>query len=193
MPVTFFAPELMTAHVLGTPKGWFQPAALDFVAKISNSVNFLLYAGRVVHLDINGEFVPGVGETDMAIFLLQAANSFDVANPGLTPTGKFMHQAILPAGNSSGLVAKGAYELESSEFDATQPAYAPGDLLTSVIDLNNSAVGGVLTNVGSGSFGDVKQFVDPVCGVVSSGTRTTEHGTLVLRFWPVYLPGVYSS
>lgn len=192
MPVAFYAPNLMTEHVLNTPKGWFQPAALDFVAKISNNVSFLLYAGRVVHLDVNGEFVPGVGETDMAIFLLQAANAFTVANPGMTASGHFMHQAILPAGNSSGLVAKGGYELESSEFDATQPVYTPGDLLTAGTSLTNSVTGGVLTNVGSGAAGDVKQFVDPVCGVVSRGTRTTEHGTQVLAFWPEWLPGAYA-
>lgn len=185
------APSLMFEHCLNHPKGWFQPAALDIDAKVSDNVNFVLPGGRVVHLNSAGEFEPGVRETDMAVFLLQASNDFDVSNPGRTPDGTFMHQAISPTRKNSGLVATGGYELESSEFDKTRE-YAAGDLLTAEADNDDAAVGGVLTNEGSGGGGDVQQFVDPVCGVVSRGSFNNEHGVPMLAFWPVFLPGAYT-
>lgn len=185
------APSLMFEHALTPLKGWFQPAALDFVAKLSDNVTFDVPRGRVMHLNAAGEFETGVGETDMGIFLFPGSDDFDVSNPGTTPAGNFMHQAIAPAGNLSGLVATGAYEVESTEFDADQE-YAPGDLLTAAVDNDNDEVGGLLTNVGSGAAGDVKQFVDPVCGVVSRGKYLNEHKVNALALWPVWLPGAYA-
>jgi hypothetical protein len=181
----------MFEHGLDVPKGWFQPAALDKSAKLSANVTFDLPAGRVVHLNSAGEFETGVGQTDMAIFLLQASNDFDVANPGTTASGLFMQQAIAPTGVMSGLVATGGYEIQSTEFDATQ-SYVTGDLLTATVANTTLATGGVLTNVGTGVNGDVQQFVDPVCGVVADGAFRNSHGVYVLDFWPVWLPGAYA-
>lgn len=188
MPAT---PSLMFEHALTPLKGWFEPAALDYVAKLSENVTFDVPAGRVMHLNASGEFETGVGETDMGIFTLNASNDFDVSNPGTTAAGNFMHQSIGPAGNMSGLVATGAYEVNTTEFDAAQE-YAPGDLLTAPVANTTLATGGVLTNAGSGSGGDVEQYVDPVCGVVSRGEYTNEHGIAVLALWPVWLPGAYT-
>jgi hypothetical protein len=182
----------MFEHALNQLKGWFEPAALDFSAKKSANVTFDLNGGRCVHLNAAGEFETGVGETDMAIFLLQASNDYDVDNPGTTPSGNFMHQQVAPAGNMSGLVAEGAYELESTEF-ATAQEYVPNDLLTATVANTTAATGGLLTNAGSGAGGDVEQFVDPVCGVVSRGRYKNEHGIEVVAFWPTYIPGAYTS
>ena len=188
-----YQPGLMFEHGLDIAKGWFEPAALDKDAKLSANVLFTLPAGRVVHLNAAGEFEPGVGQTDMAIFALQASNDYDVANPGITPGGLFMHQAIAPTGKMSGVVATGAYEIQSTEFDSTQ-TYVPGDLLTAPTGnrLVDAATAGVLTNVGNGNNGDVQQYVDPCCGVVSDGAFKNAHGVNVLGFWPVYLPGAYA-
>jgi hypothetical protein len=133
----------------------------------------------------------GVDQTGMGIFLFPGQADFDVNNPGTTAGGLFMHQAIAPTGKISGLVAKGGYELESTEFDTDQ-SYTPGDLLTATADNTDITVGGVLTNVGTGAHGDVKQYVDPVCGIVSGGRHKNEHGVDVLRFWPEWLPGAYA-
>jgi hypothetical protein len=187
-----YQPGLMFEHGLDIPKGWFEPAALDKSAQLSANVAFTVPAGRVAHLNSAKEFEMGVGQTDMGIFLLQASNDYDVSNPGRTPGGLFMHQAIAPKGVMSGVVATGAYEVQSTEFDADQ-TYTPGDLLTAPADNADEAVGGVLTNVGSGDAGDVEQYVDPVCGVVSDGAFRNSHGVNVLGFWPVWLPGAYAQ
>lgn len=186
------APSLMFEHGLDIAKGWFQPAALDFAAPLSANVTFDVPAGRVVHVNAQGEFEMGVGETDMGIFLIQGSDHFDVANPGTTPSGNFMHQAIAPIGIMSGVVAKGGYEIESTEFDDNQ-TYLANELLTAGTSNTTLATGGVLTNQGSGAGGDVEQFVDPVCGVVSRGRFINSHGIPALAFWPEWLPGAYTT
>ena len=121
--------NLMFEHGLDVNKGWFQMAALDFSAKLSDNVTFEVPAGRVAHLNAAGEFEMGVGETDMAIFLLQGESHNDVSNNGTTAAGNFMHHSITPAGDMSGLVAEGPYEIESTEYDSDLE-YTPNDLLT---------------------------------------------------------------
>lgn len=185
------APELMFEHGLDISKGWFQPAALDKAAKLSSAVTFAVPRGRVAHLDSNGEFVMGVDETGMGIFLLNGEADFDVNNPGTTPSGLFMHRAIGPTGKMSGVVASGGYEIQSTEADMTR-TYTPGDLLTAGTSNTVLATGGVLTNAGTGGGGDVEQFVDPVCGVVSDGKFNNQAGVQVVAFWSVWLPGAYS-
>lgn len=184
-------PSLMFESMLDPKKGWPNPHCLDYDAMISANVTFTVPRGRVAHLNAEGEFEMGVTETAMAIFLFPGETDPDVSNPGTTAKGNFMHQAIAPTGKISGLVATGAYELESTEFD-TARTYTPGDLLTATANNTNATTGGRLTNAGTGAGGDVKQFVDPCCGVVSRGERTNEHGVPVLGFWPVWLPGAYT-
>jgi len=182
----------MFEHGLDIAKGWFEPAALDFAAPLSANVTFDVPRGRVMHVNDQGEFETGVGETDMAIFMLQGSEDFDVSNPGTTPGGLFMHQAIAPKGIMSGVVANGSYEIESTEFDDNQ-TYVANQLLTAAVDNADIDVGGVLTNVGTGAGGDVEQFSDPVCGVVSRGRFVNAHGVPVLAFWPEWLPGAYTT
>ena len=186
------SPSLMFEHALNYLKGWFQPAALDFAAPLSSNVTIEAYGGRVVHLNASGEFEMGISGSAMPIFLMNADTDNDVSNPGTTGSGNFMHEAIVPSGTLSGLVATGAYELESTEFDTTpNTAYAPNQLLTALADNTDQATGGVLSNDragAGGSTGAVRQYVDPACGVVSRGQMTNEHGVAVLAFWPVYLP-----
>ena len=175
------APSLMYEHGLDIAKGWFQPAALDFSAPLSANVTFVVPRGRVVHVNDAGEFEMGVDLTQMAIFLLNGSEDFDVSNPGTTPAGNFMHQAIRPSGNMSGLVATGGYEIESTEFDDTQ-TYEANDCIGALANNTTLATGGVLTNQGITAYGDA------VCGVVSRGRFVNAHGIPVLAFWPVYLP-----
>lgn len=190
------APSLMFEHALSHPKGWFEPSALDFSAKLAPAVTIQAFGGRVVHVNANGEFEMGIANTQMAIFLLQADTDFDVSNPGTTGAGNFMHQAIAPAGNMSGLVATGGYELESTEFDTSpNTAYAPNQLLTALASNTVQATGGVLSNDragAGGSSGLVRQYTDPACGVVSRGQFNNEHGVSVLAFWPIYLPAAFA-
>lgn len=190
------APSLMFEHALSHPKGWFEPSALDFTAKLAAAVTIQAFGGRVVHVNASGEFEMGIANRQMPIFLLQADTDFDVSNPGVTGAGNFMHQAIAPAGNMSGLVATGGYELESTEFDKSPATpYANNHLLTAKATNNSQSQSGVLSNDrngAGGSAGLVRQYVDPACGVVSRGAFKNEHNVDVLAFWPIYLPAVFA-
>jgi len=182
------APSMMFERRLTPAKGWADMTSLDFSAKLAAAVTFSITPGRVVHVNEDGEFETGIGATDMAIFLWNGKASLDVSNPGMTPAGNFMQQPIFPAGDMSGLVATGGYELETTEFDSEQE-YTPGDLLTAAVANTNATTGGRLTNVGTGAGNVVEQYLDPACGVVSRGVVPNEHGIDVLCFWPIYLPG----
>ena len=186
------APSLMFEHGIDVAKGWFEPAALDFAAKLSANVTFETPAGRIMHVNSAGELETGVADTDMGIVMHQGSEAFDVSNPGTTPAGNFMHQAIAPTGVMSGLVCNGAYEIEDTEFD-TSKTYAPNELLTAAVANDTLASGGVLTNAGTGAGGEVEQYSDPVCGIVSRGEFTNAHGIDVLAFWPEWLPAAYTT
>jgi len=183
------APSQMFEHGLDVKKGWFDMTALDYSAKLGN-VAFDMPRGRVVHLAVEGGkevFLPGVGSSDVAIFLLNGSTDADVSNPGTTAGGIFVQQAVSPSGKLSGLVATGGYEIATTEYVKTSGGstvtYAPGDLLTAATGTSagDAATAGVLAKA-SGA------YADPVCGVVSSGAAKNHNGVNTLSFWCVYLP-----
>ena len=187
-------PSQMFDHTLDAVKGWFHEAALDNSAKLSANVTIDPFEqGRVVHLNASSEYETGVANTDMAIFLLNSSNDSDVSNPG----GDYW-QAIAPTGKMSGLVASGAYELESSEY-RTAGTYNPGQLLAAEVANTTSATGGVLSDQDDAATAlsvpwekdstSATGTDQAICGVVSTGVAANSHGVNVLRFWPVYLPG----
>ena len=174
----------MFDHTLDAVKGWFHMAALDFTAKISadETGSAYVFAGRVVHLDNNGDFKLGCTGSQMPIFLLQNGNDADVSN-----AGGGVWYPINPEGNITGLVAKGAYELETTEFD-TSRTYYPNDYLR--CDTASAAVAGKLTNNGLSTLVNGGSNPTAIVGVVSRAPRKrqTDRNT-VLAFWPVYHPG----
>jgi hypothetical protein len=184
-------PSQMFDHTLDAVKGWFHEAALDNSAKLSANVTIDPFEqGRVVHLNASKEYESGVKNANMAIFLLNSSNDPDVANPG----GDYW-QAIAPTGKMSGLVATGAYELESSEYRSAG-TYNPGQLLAAEVANTTAATGGVLSDQDDAAaaltlpwLGNHSGTDQAVCGVVSTGINENSHGVNVLRFWPVYLPG----
>lgn len=181
------APSLMFEHRLDILKGWSQLTALDFASKLSANVTFDVPAGRVMHLNAAGEFETGIAGHQMPLFVFQGSQDMDVANPGTTPGGLFMHQAIAPTGVMNSFVATGGFELESTEFN-TALTYARNDVLTAAVANATLATGGVLTNAGTGPGGVCTEYYDPLCGVVSRGEYNNSHGVAVLAFWPVWLP-----
>jgi hypothetical protein len=96
------------------------------------------------------------------------------------------------------LVAKGAYELFTTEFDTTQ-SYAPNQPLRAPVGNTTAGTGGLLTNQGVVDIGTfvaaysasstTTNYYTNVCGIVSSGTSQNAYGVLVLNFWPVWYPG----
>lgn len=183
----------MFAHTLDAVKGWFHMAALDFTAKLSDNVTITAYAGRCVHLNNDGEFEMGVTGSQMPIFLLQNSTDSDVANSGdSNGNGGALWYPIGPDGNLTGLVAKGAYELETTEFDTAQ-TYNPNDYLKA--DNTAATTKGKLTNQGITTLENSTSLsgsTNPtaVVGVVSRAKRKRQSDrNYVLSFWPVYKPG----
>lgn len=185
-------PTQMFTHTLNPLKGWPSPTALDFTGKLHSAVTIdPLPAGRCVHVDSiqavtygpgtsggTPQFKTGVTGTQMGIFLFQGSEDFDVQNGGGTTW-----YAIAPKGISSGLVATGAYELETTEFDTAQTYTANQPLRAVAADTDASATGGgTLTNQGF-TFG-----TNAYVGVVSRGVYTNAYGQSALAFWPVYSP-----
>jgi hypothetical protein len=159
-----FEPAQMFDHELNPLKGWPSPYAVDFEAEYADGVTGV-YAGMGCSLDANGNLVKGMSAGAMCIFIFQNRSDFDV----LSDVGN------IAGGVGSGLVACGAYELQSTEFDAD--TYAPNDALRVGAD-------GLLEK------GTV--YTDEIVGVVSRGQSDSEHDATIklLAFWPVWLPAV---
>lgn len=174
----------MFDHTLDAVKGWFHMAALDFTSKLSSNVTITAYAGRCVHLNAAGEFETGVVGRQMPIFLLQTSTDSDVSN-----SGGGIWYPIAPEGNITGLVAQGAYELETTEFDSAQ-TYLPNDYLRAIVANTTQATGGRLTNAGVTTIEDAGSNPTAVVGVVSRAPRKRQSDrNYVLAFWPTYKPG----
>ena len=181
-------PSAMYLNTLNPLKGWPSPTAVDFTGKISANVTVKpVNAGRVVHVSSILNNVPqlelGCVGPQMAIFLFQSSLDFDVTNPGVT--GDYTY-GISPKGISSGLVACGAYELETTEFDQTRQ-YLPNQPLRSPASNTDAVNGGILTNQGIGVNASAT-YANAICGVVSRGVYKNAYGQQALAFWPVYLP-----
>lgn len=145
----------------------------------------------------------------MPLWLWPGSNEPDIYNPGVTSgsaagTGNIPPDFISvlpPATSGSGLmpalVATGAYELETTEFDGDQ-TYAVNNFLR-VVTSNTAATAGHHTNqLGTTAFGSGGAAVwgdpgvatwDTVVGVVSRGKYTPANRYPVIGFWPKWLPG----
>jgi hypothetical protein len=163
-------PAQMFDHELNGLKGWPNPYAVDKHANLKEGDTVI--AGQVMCLDANADFNVGLTENAMAIFALQNSDDFDVISDdgGLVGGGQDIPRM-------SGLVAVGAFELESTEFNSSS-TYNPNTPLTS------PAPGAA--NAGRLDVGVV--YTDTICGVTSDGVVSNERAISVLRFWPVWLP-----
>ena len=190
MPV----PRQMTEHRLEAPKGWPSPNAVDYAAPMSPAVlaaitGGVVYAGRCVHVNNNGQYELGVTGYQMPLFLFNNSDDPDVENPGGDPaTRPQVWVPIAPTGNMMALPSAGAYELATTEFDTTR-TYNPNSSLYAPTG-TTLATSGVLTNV-AGTAGTYP--AETIVGVVSRGrtpaSARNSHGEHELFFWPVYLPG----
>jgi hypothetical protein len=170
-------------HALDVLKGWPNTHALDKKAKWASSVT-LAYAlsGRVASLNTSNEFVLGCSLQKMPIFIIQSGLDPDVSNEDAD--GDWY--AIQPAGDASGLVGNGPFELESTEYD-TNDTFAIGDLLT-VIN-TAGANQGKLDKLSSNLYASNIFAV----GHVTKGIHTNHHGKSVISFWTLYIPAPNAS
>lgn len=174
-------PIQMTSQTLNALKGWPQPAAVDFNALLDPSISGVVPPGTVVHLGPALTYLLGVGTAAvMPMFTFQGSNDPDVSNYGGDPaTQKGVWIPISPTGQLMSLVAVGAYELVSTNYDDTQP-YPPNTHLTSPLVAAGAVAAGMLT---PGTIG-----AETIVGVVSRGVVDNGYGTDALAFWPYYLP-----
>ena len=102
----------------------------------------------------------------------------------IPPRKRGVWVAVAPTGKIMGLVAAGAYELETTEFEpeATAGTYAPGDALHATADNANAVTGGRLTKLG------IDAYDHHIVGVVSRGVFENSHYQNALAFWPCNLP-----
>jgi hypothetical protein len=171
----------MIAETLNGLKGWPRPLAVDFAAKIDSSVTDRLPPGTVAHVSDAGTYLPGVGDLNvMPLFLFQASDDPDVSNyGGDAATDRGVWVPITPSGAVMGLVAIGAYELVTTNYD-DQVDYNPNDMLTSPTTTGGGINAGMLTQ---GTLG-----TNLICGVVSRGIVDNGYGYNALAFWPVMFP-----
>ena len=159
-------------------------AALDFQARVSANVLYRMRAGQVGHINLAGELEPGVILTQMGLFLFQGADELDVNSQGndqWTP--------ISPSGRVMVLVAKGGYEMESTEFISSL-TYQPNNLLRSPVGntVPDEFLSGMLRNdaIPLPLYGVLQPAI---VGIVSRAVFTNAYGRRVLAFWPVVFAG----
>jgi hypothetical protein len=174
-------PGQMFTHTLNPVKGWPNPAALDYRAKVSANVLYDMFAGQACHLNSAGQYEPGVIGQQMGMFIFQGVNELDVNNA--QSPGQWI--PLNPSGNVMSIVAKSPVELETTEFDATQ-TYTPNQPLRAPTGNGSSAYAsgsGQLTNQ-SWVFG-----TNAYCGLVTGrGVFKNSYQQSVISFWPVYQP-----
>ena len=190
-------PGQMFDHALDFLKGWPREKAVDFSAKLSANVDATslpVYGGQVAHVNDEGEFELGAKQAMMPVFLIQGSTDKDVANPN-DPANPSWY-SVIPSGTMSGLVAIGAYELQSTEYDTSatyhvnDPLHAPtADQITGA----DKSKAGVLYNKRNwpgGNAAAITVYTDHVCGVVSRMPGLNANRRSVISFWPVYVPAV---
>lgn len=175
----------MTDHALQGISGYPRMDALMCKAKLSSTARAATpYAGSVVRLNSSGEFDLGVANTStthspVAVFLLQDYDAPDVLNDGGTPStdDNFPFVPTAPTKVNSGLVATGAYELASTEYNTSNEAsMTAGRVLTASVSTGKLDI----TTIGSG---------DPICAVVSRGVKVLKATKKkAVYVWPVWNP-----
>jgi hypothetical protein len=205
----------MFDHELNPGKHWPSPYALDKTAELDTSVETLtvVQPGMVAHLNpTTGRYrlglprvISATGVAPMPVFLFQGGTDFDVqvdsgtllsASDAFNVVGRSSADAATGSGSLKprilGLVATGAYELETTEFVGTPTS---GQLLTA---LATTAADNVGSTAPGGNQGKLQAAIGGaflvagviLCGVVSDGVFANDHvgGPTRLRFWPMYQP-----
>ena len=186
-------PTAMAQNRLNPEKGWPFGQPLDFTASISTTVLYSMRRGQVAQRDSStGNIVPGVSGYGMGLFLFGGANDLDVDPAGGAPTFTSGGQSVgywtsfSPSGVVGLFVARGNYELGTTEYDTAQtylydqPLRAPMGLTA-----GDEYVSGMLTNQGVTPAAGANAAV---CAVVSRGVRPSPYGGNNLVFWPVWFP-----
>jgi len=204
-------PAQMFDNELNPRKGWPSQSAVDKSLPIwieddnrfgqASTFQQDICSGMVVHIARDGDGVDkfrlGLNDDNVAIFLFPNAKDFDVSGDRGNIIGSGSASVAAAAfngaiaGNISGLVALGAYELETTSF-LPGNAYLPGTPLTA---LNPNVAWNADATLNPGLVRNTTWAawragtIAGVIGTVSDeGVRTNEFGKTVIRFWPEHLP-----
>ncbi len=197
--------RIPTHHTLDVVKGLRPPNDLDFVAPFAaadltgtNAIQGgIAFAGRCVSLNANGEFIFGVGNYEMPMFLFSNSDDADVKNDGGDVTTEpDAWKGSTPAGGLKAVVAIMGAEFETTEFDASAN-YAVNDLLKTAKsvaaaaggDATNLALAGVLVK-SSDVVGDVHIVGQVSKKFTAASPNKNTHLRPVLRFWGLHWPKV---
>jgi len=172
-------PKQMFDNRLNALKGWPSQYALDKSLEIADGETGIL-AGKIIHVDpTTKKFKLGLPGNYMPIYCWAAQTDFDAMGGD--------DGNISLAGNkkgTSGLVATGSYELQTTEF-VSGSTYLPNTPLTVDDGAGDIADKG---SVKPGTF-----YTDVIAGIVSDGQTDQDdvvnaHGKAIVTFWSYFLP-----
>ena len=169
----------MQDHKLNVLKGaGNKPFALTYRSKMASGVS--ANAGMCVHLDSDGLYALGVGNTvKVPLFLWQNDDDYDVSqgnNAGDPATDQEVYIGIGPEGDMTSFVGLGAVELFSTEYTGSDSGFVPNAPLTS------AASGGTAGLIGVGTY-----KTNTIIGWVSRGIITLQKKKGV-AFWADFNP-----
>jgi hypothetical protein len=181
-------------HAFDILKGWPNPAAVDYAAKVDPGVTYFpVYSGRIVHVNASGNFEPGAVGSQMPILMIPSQSDFDVTN--LSASGANAWYPVSPTQKMSGLVAIGGYEVQTTEYDPTgtfninDPLHAPVE--AQITTGTDKSMAGMLYNKRNwpgGSAAQIVVYTDNVCGVISRIPGNNALRVPVISFWLTYVP-----
>ena len=167
-------PRQMFDHRLNPVKGWPSPYALDKAKEVGAAAPEQgIVAGMVMHIDAGtGKFMRGLGGKNVPVFAWPAYGDFDAMGGDDGNISLFGNMK-----GTSGLVALGSYELQTTEF-VTGQSYNPNTPL-----MSQDTPGADLGKVMPGAF-----YTNNIVGIVSDGLLTNVQGRSVVQFWSYFLP-----
>ena len=187
-------------RALGTVHGWPNWTLMNSFGRVAASDAPNAWSGRYVHRAQNGEFLLGATGNVMPFLNTRSTTSLDVATDAHNSYGG----ALVPDGSTGFLIAKGPFELETTEFDKTK-TWNTNDLIysptTALINDATSDEAGMLfktKNWKGGGDSAGTPGVDKVVGVASWGrdvdgqagttapTAISAYLVRILTFWPIY-------
>ena len=177
-------------HVCATAHGLKTDDRLEYSALVdSGDANYTsIRQGSVVSLNSTGKFILGCGagtglNYPMPMFSQKNIEDPDVMTGIAGSTYKTTTLSVV-GGHINALVATGAFELETTEFDTTA-SYAPGDVL----------VPGADTKIGLVVKGTEQAYLNtlPIIGIVAAGKITDKSFNQGrLSFWTCFIPAAHT-
>lgn len=177
-------------NVLAVYKGALESQRLSVTTKLNAKATDVV-RGSLVSLNADGEFILGLPEGSGVIYPMPMFSKKNAYDPDVTTgvqsgNGEIIANSTV-GGTITAYVATGAFELETSEFDAAATYQYNQALVGQVVEGKQT---GKLTPATKAIYGDTT-----VVGIVSETPYRGKDSMNVygktknrLRFWPVFFP-----